>query len=45
MATTQVNLCYLATPVENRRILLEQSFTSSMLLLTTTSAFGLGRRH
>ena len=32
------------TPVKNWMILLEQSFTARMPLLTATSAFGLGRR-
>jgi len=33
------------SPVNNWRILLEQSCTAHMSLLTATSAFGLGRRH
>ena len=33
-----------APPVKNWRILLVQSFTAHMPLLTATSAFGLGRR-
>jgi len=33
-----------APPVKNRRILLEQSFTAKMPLLSTTTAFGFGRR-
>jgi len=33
-----------APPVENWRLLLVQSFTARMHLLTATSAFGLGRR-
>jgi len=40
-AFIQVNLRYLAPPVENWRILLVQSFTARMPLLTATSAFGL----
>ena len=43
-AITQVTLCYLAPTVNNWRILLVQSFTAHMPLLTATSAFGLGRR-
>jgi len=38
------NLHYLAPPVKNCRILLEQSFTACTPLLTTASAFRLGRR-
>jgi len=41
---TQDNLCYLAPPAKNWRILLGQSFTARMRLLMATSAFGLGRR-
>ena len=40
----QVNLRQPAPPVKNWRILLVQSFTARMPLLTATSAFGLGRR-
>ena len=40
----QVNMCQLAPPVKNWRILLVQSFTACMSLLTATSAFGLWRR-
>ena len=40
----QVNLLYSAPPVKNWRILLVQSFTAHMPLLTATSTFGLGRR-
>jgi len=41
MAILQVNLCWPAPPVANWRILLVQSFTAHMPLLT---AFGLERR-
>jgi len=41
----QVNLRWLAPPVKNWRILLVQSFTARIPLLTTTSASRLGRRH
>jgi len=41
---TQVNLRQLPPSVKNWRILLVQSFTARMPLLTGTSAFGLGRR-
>jgi len=44
MAIIQVNLCYLALPVKNWRILLLQSFTARVPLLTATSGSGLGRR-
>jgi len=37
--------CTMAPPVKNWRILLVQSFTACMPLLTATNAFGLGRRH
>jgi len=43
-AIIQVNLPWPAPPVKNWRILLAQSFTARMPLLTTASAFGLGRR-
>ena len=43
-AIIQVNLRQPAPPVKNWRILLVQSFTASMPLLTATSTFGLGRR-
>jgi len=43
-ATIQVNLHQLAPPVKNSRILLVQSFTARMPLLTATSTFRLGRR-
>jgi len=43
-AIIQVNLRQPASPVKNRRILLLQSFTARMPLLTAISAFGLGRR-
>ena len=39
-----INLRQPAPPVKNWRILLVQSFTARMPLLTTTSTFGLGRR-
>jgi len=45
MAIIQVNLRYLAARVKNWIILLVQSFTAHMPLLTAASAFGLGRRH
>jgi len=44
MAIIEVNLYYLTCPVNNWRILLEQSFTDCMILLMATSRFGLGRR-
>jgi len=44
MANIQDNLRQPAPPVKNWRILLEQSFTAHMPLLTATSTFGLGRR-
>ena len=37
----QVNLCHLALPVKNWRILLVQSFTARMPLRMATIAFGL----
>jgi len=40
MAITQDNLHYLAPPVKNWRILLEQSFTAFMPLLRAASALG-----
>jgi len=40
----QINLCEPAPPVKNWRILLVQSFTARMTLLTAASTFGLGRR-
>ena len=43
-AIIQVNLHQPALPVENWRMLLVQSFTVHMPLLTATSALGLGRR-
>ena len=43
-AIIHVNLRQPAPPVKNWRILLVQSFTARMSLLTATSAFGLGRR-
>jgi len=36
---------WLAPPVKNWRILLQQSFNSCMLLLTAASVFVVGRRH
>jgi len=42
MAIIQVNLHQPAPPVKNWRILLVQTFTAHMPLLTATSAFGLG---
>ena len=42
-AIIQVNQCQLAPLVKNCRILLGQSFTARMPLLTATSASGLGR--
>jgi len=46
MAIIQVNLRKPdAPPVKNWRILLVQSFTACMPLLTATSTFRLGRRH
>jgi len=43
-AIVLVNLRPPAPPVKNWRILLVQSVTAHMLLLTATSTFGLGRR-
>ena len=43
MAIIQVNLHQPAPPVKNGKILLVQSFTARMPLMTATSAFGLGR--
>ena len=40
----QVNQCYPAIPVKNRRISLEQSFTARMHLLTLTRTIALRRR-
>jgi len=40
----QDNLHYLAPPVKNCVILLVQSFTACMPLITASSTFGLGRR-
>jgi len=44
MAIIHVNLCQPAPPVENWTILLMQSLTAHMPLLTVTIAFGLGKR-
>jgi len=44
MTTIQANLRLPAPPVNNWRILLVQSFTAHMPLLTATSSFGLERR-
>ena len=44
MAITQVNRCQPTLPVENWRILLKQSFTVRMPLLTATTAFQLERK-
>ena len=41
MAIIQDNLHLLAPPVQNWRILLEQSFTACMFLLIATSKIGL----
>ena len=44
-AITRDNLHWLASPVENERILLEQKFYCPHALSGRPSAFGLGRRH
>ena len=44
MAIIQANLRLPAPPVKSWRILLVQSFTAHMPLLTAANAFGLGRR-
>jgi len=44
MAITQVYQCQPTLPVENWRILLKQSFTLRVLLLTATTAFQLERK-
>jgi len=43
-AITQDNLCSLARPVKNWRILLEQCFMACIPLVTATSAFWLSRK-
>jgi len=45
MAIIQVNLCQPMPTVKKWKILLEQSLTARMPLLTATSAFRLGRTH
>jgi len=44
-AIMQDNLRQPAAPVKSWRILLKQSFTAHMPLLTATGAFRLARRH